>query len=71
MTKIHFIKDYPKEDADTHVHTHRVKRIFSDDRNLRQPCNLGVNTNKLPVWTFLYLFVLRSLECKITMFSDK
>lgn len=60
--------NYPKEDTDRHTHA-ELKIIFPDICDLRQSCNLVVNTNKLPVCTFLYFFVLRYFECKITMFS--
>ena len=33
--------------------------------------SLAANTNRLPVWTFLYFFELTSLECKITMSANK
>lgn len=75
MTKIHFIKDLiiqrrMQTHMYTHMRTHRM-RSFSDEHNRRQPCNLAVNTNKLPVWTFLYFFVLTSLEWKLTMSANK
>lgn len=53
------------------THTPIVKTTFPDDHNLGQTCNLVENTNKHPVWTVLYFFVLSEIFRMFNSFNKR